>query len=175
VASSTLVAATTRNASSPVADDRIEKWTRWMEGTTESNVLTMHLQRDTWREVSKLLEDNGQLPKSYWCEFMRDTYGHTQAVAVRRQADTHKGVASLGRLIVEIRDDPSPVTREFWLGLWGDLSDPIDRHFAERTWADQYGGRHAHSSPSPGAFSLNGAIRYLASSSRRVTASRGVR
>jgi AbiU2 len=122
-----------------MTDQRIEKWTRWIDGTIKNNVITMHLQRHAWREVSKILQDNGQLPESYWWQFMRETYGHSQAVAVRRQADTHKDVASLGKLLVEIRDDPSSLTRELWLGLWKDLSDPIDRHFAEKAWADQYG------------------------------------
>jgi hypothetical protein len=122
-----------------MADQRIEKWTRWIDGTIKSNVLTMHLHRDTWRETSKILEDNGTLPDSYWWEFMRDTYGHTQAVAVRRQADTHRDAASLGKLIEEVRDDAARITREFWLGLW-DPDGAIDALFAERGWADEYGG-----------------------------------
>lgn len=90
-----------------MTDQRIAKWQGWIDGTIKNNVLTMHLQRDAWRKVSKMLQDNGQLPESYWWEFMRDTYATTQAVAVRRQADTHKDVASLGKLIEEVTEDPS--------------------------------------------------------------------
>ena len=46
--------------------------------------------------MSKIIEGNRELPDSYWWQFMFDTYAVTQAVAVRRQADLHKDVASLG-------------------------------------------------------------------------------
>lgn len=47
-----------------MADERIDKWTSWIEGTINNNVLTMHLQRATWREVAQMLQANGQLPDS---------------------------------------------------------------------------------------------------------------
>ncbi len=123
---------------------RIDKWKRWCEGTFNNNVLTMYLQRYAWREVVKILQDHGQLPDSYWWEFMRDTYATTQAIAVRRQADTHRDAASLGKLIEEIRDDASQLTREFWIGLWDEPTDTVRRRLthlhAEQGWNDQYGG-----------------------------------
>jgi hypothetical protein len=122
-----------------MADHRIVKWTGWVEGTIESNVLTMHLQRDAWLDVAKIVRENGQLPDSYWWQFMFDTYSTTQAVAVRRQADTHRDAASLGKLVEELRDDPSQVTREFWLGLW-DSTDTWDQHIAGQQWDENYGG-----------------------------------
>jgi hypothetical protein len=125
-----------------MADQRIDKWTRWIDGTIKNNVLTMHLQRDAYRKVADILGANADdLPDSYWWEFMRDTYATTQAVAVRRQADTHPDVASLGKLIEQVRDDPVRITREFWLGLWNhDDNDPFSVTLAERAWADHYGG-----------------------------------
>jgi len=120
-------------------DQRIAKWARWCETTIKDNVLTMHLHRNTWVEVSKIIENNGQLPDSYWWQFMWETYAVTQAVAVRREADIHKDVASLGKLIQEIREDPSRITRDFWIGLWDDDDEPTLMH-AQRAWAKQYGG-----------------------------------
>jgi HEPN superfamily AbiU2-like protein len=138
-----------------VADQRIEKWTRWINGSIRSDVLTMHLQRDAWRDVSKILDDHGDLPESYWWEFMRDTYAVSQAVAVRRQADTHKDAASLGKLIEEIRDDASRVTREFWVELWDD-SDPWMLREAERGWTKHFaGGVGNHLDPSIPATDLD--------------------
>lgn len=119
-----------------VKDQRIAKWTRWIEGRIRSDVLTMHLQRAAWRDVSEIIQDHGELPDSYWWEFMVDTYAVTQAVAVRRQADLHKGVVSLAQLIDEIRQDPTKITREFWIGLW----DTDDTWFAEHQWSEQFGG-----------------------------------
>jgi hypothetical protein len=80
-----------------MADQRIETWTEWINGTINNNVLTMHVQRATWREVVEILQANSQLPDSYWWEFMRDTYATTQASAVRRQADLRGGRARSGR------------------------------------------------------------------------------
>jgi hypothetical protein len=131
----------THSRSSCGVDQRIEKWKRWIDGPIKSDVLTMHLQRDAYRTVSEMLAENADnLPESYWWEFMRDTYATTQAVAVRRQADTHKDVATLGKLIEEIRDDHRRITREFWLAEWSDPDDPFMQREAVRGWADQYAG-----------------------------------
>ena len=128
--------ATSRN----VTDQRIEKWAGWLEGTIKSNVFTMHLQRVAWREVSEMLAENSDaLPESYWWEFMRDTYATTQAVAVRRQADTMRGVASLGRLIQEVGADAGRITRDFFL-THQSSEDPYWQHVARQNWAEAYAG-----------------------------------
>jgi hypothetical protein len=44
---------------------------------------------------------------SYFWEWLFDIYTKTQASAVRRQADERNDVASLGRLLVEIRKSRS--------------------------------------------------------------------
>lgn len=72
---------------------------------------------------------------------MRDTYATTQAVAVRRQTDTMRGVASLAKLIGEIGADPVRVTWEWWLSLSN--NDPDDEHWpvvARQGWDKQFGG-----------------------------------
>ncbi len=101
--------------------------------------------------------------ESYWWEFMRDTYATTQAVAVRRQADTMRGVASLAKLIEEISGDSSRVARNWWLSLGSDgpddgigaqfLRDNWDRHFAGTVCAhlDPALGRRIVMSSSPSA------------------------
>jgi hypothetical protein len=73
-----------------VSDRRIAKWTEWIEGPIESDVVTMHLHRATWKRLGAIIVAHGSLPDSYFWEYLRDTYGPTQAVAVRRQADTHR-------------------------------------------------------------------------------------
>jgi hypothetical protein len=52
-----------------------------------------------------------------------------QASAVRRQADTHRDVASLAKLLSEVRDDCGHLTAEWWVGLWklGDGGAPRAR------------------------------------------------
>jgi hypothetical protein len=118
---------------------RIEKWRGWIDGQIKDEVLTMHLHRDTWTQTQAIIAANPGLPESYWWEFMGDTYAVTQAVAVRRQVDIHKDVASLGKLVSELADEPQILTQAFWVGLW-DAKDPIDVAFAERAWREQFGG-----------------------------------
>lgn len=131
-----------------MADQRIEKWAGWIDGTIKNNVFVMHLQREAWKDVSEILAANPGLPESYWWEFMRDTYATTQAVAVRRQADLTRGVASLGKLIEEIGDDPSRVTKAFWLGH-NEGADAYWLRVAEKAWGDDFGGDvDAHLDPS---------------------------
>jgi hypothetical protein len=131
---------------SAVTDQRIEKWMRWIDETITNNVSitydvsSMLLRREAWLEVASILQRNGQLPDSYWWKFMRDTYVDTQAVAVRRQADTHRDAASLGKLIQQIRDDPVKLTCEWWLTLWDTPANEVDRLFAEGKWAEEFGG-----------------------------------
>jgi hypothetical protein len=139
-----------------MTDERIEKWTGWIEGTIWKNVLTLHLQRDTWRDVSQILQENGELPDSYWWKFMVDTYGVTQGMGVRRQADTHRDAASLGKLLQEVGDDASRITQDFWVDLWH-TTDPADLEHARRVFAEAYGGTVATSlDPSIPAVDLDG-------------------
>lgn len=120
-----------------MTDQRIAKWTRWIEGPIKGDVLTMHLHRATWLEASGIIAENGSLPDSYWWEFMRDTYAVSQSVAVRRQVDVHRDVASLGKLISEIASDPTIISREFWLSLW---DDPDLGQLSQSGWDKQYAG-----------------------------------
>lgn len=126
-----------------MTDERIAKWTKWIEGPIHNEVLTMHLHRHAWQEVRDIVEANGSLPDSYWWEFFHGTYGTSQAIAVRRMADEHRDAASLGRLIAEIADDPGRITREFWLSLWTNSDPMMIRHLAEPGWTEQYGGGDA--------------------------------
>jgi hypothetical protein len=127
-----------------MADSRIEKWLRWCEDEIRPEVLLMYLQRDVFRTVGKTVEDNTSLPPSYYFDYLRDTYATTQAVGIRRQAETRSGVITLGRLITEIASDAGRFTREFWVGLWGN-DDARRFGIPDRAFTDQFapdGGDH---------------------------------
>ena len=86
------------------------------------------------------------------------TYATTLAVAVRRQADTHRDVATLGKLIEEIRDDAGRITKEFWIGLWDIGDDELKRWDAERQWAKNFGAGGDRLEPSIPADDLEALI-----------------
>ena len=87
-------------------DERVEKWTKWIDGPIKNGVIAVHFHRYIWREIGRIIEEHGDLPDSAFWQYHRDLYAVSQAVAVRRQADLHRDTASLARLLVEIRDDP---------------------------------------------------------------------
>ena len=123
----------------PVADPRIEQWTTWLDREIRPDLHRMHLHRFAWNEVAKLIGDNNELPDSYWWEYMVDTYVTTQAVAVRRQADTTRNTASFARLLMDVRKGASAITRTYWVTLTAP-EDDMDRILALRSWDEQFGG-----------------------------------
>jgi hypothetical protein len=62
-------------------------------------------------------------------------------MAVRRQADLHPDVASLGKLLSEVSEDAKQLTPEWWIGLWDIEEDDGNlRALARRQWDDEFGG-----------------------------------
>lgn len=120
-----------------MADQRIEKWQRWLDKPIKNGVITLHHHRQIWREIGNIIKENGNLPDSVFWQYHRDLYGITQAIAIRRQADLHPDVASLAKLLMELRDNPERVTPAFRLSLW---DDPDDAAYARRQWDKEYGG-----------------------------------
>jgi hypothetical protein len=123
-----------------MADTRIVTWTSWIDGTIKNEFLTMHLHRHAWQEATKLVEDNAELPDSYWWEFMYETYAITQAAAIRRQVDVRRDTASLLRLLNAVQRGTSEITRAYWIDTLWKAEDRIDREMARRQWDEHYGG-----------------------------------
>lgn len=96
----------------------------------------MHLHREAFQRVGEIVRRNGQLPESYFWEYFRDVYATTQAIAVRRQAENDPRVLSLGRLLFEISEDPSRVTRAFFVGMF----QPETKRLGERGFDKSYAG-----------------------------------
>lgn len=120
--------------------DRIATWTTWIDGTIKNEFHTMHLHRYAWQEATKLVEDNADLPDSYWWEFMYETYAITQAAAIRRQVDVRRGTTSLLRLLNAVQTHAREITRAYWIETVWEAEDPIDRQMARRQWDEHFGG-----------------------------------
>jgi hypothetical protein len=120
-------------------DSKVEKWLGWIDGQIKDEIIVMNLHRSTYREVIAMAQ-KAALPDSYFWEYLQDTYSTTQAVAIRRQAETSSRVRSLGRLITEAQHDANRLTREWWIGLWSDSDDPHTVQFAGPAFDRQFGG-----------------------------------
>jgi hypothetical protein len=124
---------------------RIAKWTRWIEGDVTNEVINLNHHRQIFERVSEIIDAHGALPDSAFWPYLRDTYGIFQAVAIRRLIDRSDASASLRNLIAEIAEDaasdgPPRLTRDFWLGIWGETNDPVERSVANKQWDEHYGG-----------------------------------
>jgi hypothetical protein len=124
-------------------DSRIEKWERWLEEIRQE-IVTMYHHRHVYETMQEIVRRHGSLPPSSVFNFIRDTYGITQSVAVRRQAETREGVISIGALLTEIRSDPSRLTRARFVSLF----DDDDQSYANRAWEQGwFRGANDHVSP----------------------------
>ena len=122
-------------------DQRVAKWKRWIDGPIKGSVITMHHHRQIWRGLAEVIETHGSLPPSAYWQHYFDVYAETQAMAVRRQADLHPDVASLGKLLSEVSEDAKRLTSEWWIALWSiDEGDNYERGFARRQWDEEFGG-----------------------------------
>jgi hypothetical protein len=125
-----------------VAESRVEEWRTRLEKRIWPEVRTMYLRRDVFQGVGRMV-GGGELPPSYFWQYLGDTYAATQAPAIRRQADTRKDVASLATLLKDIRDNADYMTRESYLTCWAE--DPHDQQYAANrfdAWSAGSGGKH---------------------------------
>ncbi len=80
------------------------KWEHWLN-TLRTDVLTLHLYRKFWRDVTGAAEA-ANVPPSYFFTFFNDWYGSYQAIAIRRVCKARQGQPSLRNLLNEIRHHP---------------------------------------------------------------------
>jgi hypothetical protein len=99
-----------------VPAQRKERWLDWLN-TIRDDLYTVFLWRATWLTVGDMLRGNPDIPPSHYFAFLANTYGTSQAVAVRRLADERSDVVSLARLVKEVRRHATDITIDWWVGL----------------------------------------------------------
>lgn len=124
-----------------MTDTRIARWAAWIDGSIKNEFVTMHLHRFAWQETARLVEDNAELPESYWWEFMYETYAITQAAAIRRQVDVRRHAGSLLRFLMEVEKGAAAVTRTYWVETLWEADDQNERAHAGRQWDEHFGGK----------------------------------
>jgi hypothetical protein len=125
-------------------DPRIAKWSRWLE-TIKSQLYVTAQSRLVFREIFEIIHTNPALPEeSLVYEQLGLWYADSVLMGVRRQAKSKPQSISLRRLLEELRDNASIVTRKYWVGLWAGhpLESGADRRF------DKFAGKGgAHVDP----------------------------
>jgi hypothetical protein len=103
----------------------LERWRTWITGPIRADVIGMHHRRSVWKRVNEIVAANQELrerPSTFW-DFLGQTYAATQAIAIRRQADTRPDVASLALLIKQMRDHAQALTRDSYVSLFGQSNE----------------------------------------------------
>jgi hypothetical protein len=104
----------------------VERWREWIRGPIRDDMIDMHFRRLIWKRVGEIAEANREVRNqgsAFW-DFLRDTYAVTQAIAIRRQADTDRRVCSLALVIKQMRDNAEALTRDSYVSLW-DQNDEL--------------------------------------------------
>ncbi len=99
-----------------VPTQRRERWLDWLN-TLRDDLYNVFLWRATWLTVGDMVRANPDIQPSHYFAYLANTYGTSQAVAVRRLADDRSDVVSLARLIKEVRKHATEITVEWWVGL----------------------------------------------------------
>jgi hypothetical protein len=118
---------------------KIEKWRGWCEDRLRVEVSVMHLHRHVVRTLSEIAAEN-DLPRSYFWQYLRDTYTATQASAIRRQVDTRRDVCSLAHMLAEVSQDHTLISKRLYI----DNHDAEERAEAERRFAEKFAGEDAN-------------------------------
>jgi hypothetical protein len=113
---------------------KIEKWRGWCGGQIHNELVTVSMNRRIFREIVRITDARGDLPRSYVWAYLRETYATTQAVAIRRQADTRRRVFTLARLLRALGKNPSRLSRKFYI----DNYDPDDKALAEVRFDERF-------------------------------------
>jgi hypothetical protein len=118
-------------------DSRVEKWVRWIDDPIKNEVLGVFAQRHVHQSLAKMTQLHGGLPPSHFFDNLSAWYASSQALAIRRQAEGSSRVVSLGRLLVEVRDDPERLTMTRFVSH---ARDELLRGELAATFARLYGG-----------------------------------
>jgi len=116
----------------------LQKWSGWIKGPIHDQVLTLAFERDVYEEYQGILGRASEEARggTIFHNWLSGTYVTSVSVAVRRSVDHNKRTVSLMRLMEEIRDHPTAMTRERYLSLFSDQR--MRDHIGEREF-DKWG------------------------------------
>lgn len=85
--------------------------------------------RDNWRELQAALDANPLIPQpNYVADWIREMYGLTIAVGIRRQGDRARDVITLRRLIDDVARNPTAISRSFYVERYPEFMRQFSDH-----------------------------------------------
>ncbi len=118
-------------------DNRLKKWKRWLK-VVHDDLQQLLVNRNIFWEVQTIIKNNMELRKpSSFYTYLGDTYVAYISIGIRRQVKVSSQSISFTRLLTEIVDTPSVLSRKYYTGLYRGsvVEDMADRDF------DKFSGR----------------------------------
>ncbi len=110
----------------------VKKWTTWL-GQIKGHVLELHHHRAIWLAISDAISNRAGDTSGVFRAHYTKLYVDGQAMAIRRLVDPkdHDSI-SLGRLILDIRNQKDVLTRQRYVDLH--VTDDV-REWVKENWA----------------------------------------
>src|SRR5215510_2486158 len=112
-------------------DQKLNKWLRWLK-VVENDIQQMLIHRNIFWEVQKIIRKNRniQQPSSFY-QYLGVTYVSYITMGIRRQVKIDKQSISFARLLSEIIETPSILSRVYFRSLYkGSVAEDLaDRDF----------------------------------------------
>lgn len=114
-----------------------ERYLSWVEQIDRiaNDVVALHHHRQIWRRVGEITQQ-AALPPSTFFDALSAWYATSQMTAVRRLVDRDRRALSLRRLLDDLIEHPTVMSRERHVALW--LRDPAEE-WTEREGNASYG------------------------------------
>ena len=122
-------------------DPRLAKWIRWFD-VIRIDVQRLLINQHMFREVQKIIANNKRIqkPSSFYI-YLGDTYVAYITIGIRRQIKISPKSISFVRLLSEIKETPSFISRAYYKGLY---KDSPNEHLADRHFDNIAGGKGNH-------------------------------
>lgn len=112
-------------------DNRLEKWVRWLK-IVHDDIRQLLVNQSIFWEVQKMIKANSDLHKpSSFYRYLGDTYVAYATIGIRRQIKGSKQSISFARLLHELSETPSVLSRKYYTSLYNGsaVEDLADRDF----------------------------------------------
>ncbi len=112
-------------------DNKLKKWLRWLK-IIHDDVRQLLVKRNIFWEVQKIIKNNKELHKpSSFYDYLGDTYIAYITIGIRRQIKVNNQSVSFSRLLTELIETPTVLSRKYYTGLYKGsvVEDLADKDF----------------------------------------------
>jgi len=99
-------------------DHRLKKWIGWLK-IVHDDIMQLIVKRNIFWELQEIIKANSELHKpSSFYKYLGDTYIAYISIGIRRQIKIDKKSISFARLLTELSETPSILSRKYYVSLY---------------------------------------------------------